>query len=222
MKILIVEDDEKISSFLQKGLKEENFVVDYCYDGEEGLYLATTNIYSLIILDLMIPKLDGISLCKKLREKNNNTPIIMLTAKGNIEDKVLGLNEGANDYLAKPFAFEELLARIKVQLRTKDIGTNVLKLDTLELDTNLKLVKRAGQIIKLTSKEYTLLEFLFRNKNKIINEELINESLWDMEQDTASNVVNVYMYRLRNKIDKTHDVKLLHTIRGIGYKLGVQ
>lgn len=219
VKILIIEDDLKISSFLSKGLTEENYIVDCCYDGEEAQYLISTNNYDLIILDLMIPYVDGISLCTKLREKGDNTPIIMLTAKDSIEDKVLGLNSGANDYLAKPFSFDELLARIKVQLRDGKSLTNILKIDDLVLDNDNKKVTRADELIKLSSKEYMLLEYLLLNKEKVVSEEMINNLLWDMDENTASNVISVFIYRLRKKIDKNNQKKLIHTIRGMGYKI---
>jgi len=219
MKILIVEDDIRISSFLQKGLKEENYTVDSSYDGEEGLFLIETNSYDLILLDVMIPSIDGVELCKKIREKGDETPIIMLTAKSSIEDKVLGLNEGANDYLTKPFSFEELLARINVQLRKGKSLNNLIKIDNLTLDLDKKSVTRGGQNIDLTSKEYTLLEYLILNKGKIVTTSMINDALWDIDDTTASNVVTVYMYRVRTKIDKNSDRKLIHTIRGMGYKM---
>ena len=219
MKILIVEDDLKISAFLEKGLKEENYTVDTSYDGEDGFYLIQTNKYDLIILDIMIPNIDGITLCKKIREEGVETPIIMLTAKSSIEEKVLGLNEGANDYLTKPFSFEELLARINVQLRSGKNLNNIIKIDDLTLDRDKKLVMRANKEIEFTSKEYALVEYLMMNKEKIITEEMINQSLWNVDESTASNIVSVYMYRVRNKIDKSFDNKLIHTIRGMGYKM---
>ncbi|MBD3841112.1 MAG: response regulator transcription factor [Campylobacterales bacterium] len=223
MRILVVEDDPKISSFLQKGLKEESYSVDVSLDGEEAFYLIQNVQYDLILLDVMIPIINGVDLCKKIRLNNILTPIIMLTAKSSIEDKVTGLNEGANDYITKPFSFDELLARIKVQLRTKaNSVNNVLQLDDLVLNTNTKEVKRGDKIIVLTSKEYSLLEFFMRNPNSIISESMINESLWDMDSETFSNIINVYIYRLRNKIDKNFDKKLLHTIRGLGYKISCQ
>lgn len=219
MKILIVEDDVKISAFLEKGLIEENYTVDCCYDGEEAFYLITTTKYDLIILDLMIPYIDGVTLCKDLKEMGDSTPIIMLTAKSSIEDKVLGLNSGANDYLAKPFSFDELIARIKVQLRDNDTLTNILQIADLKLDCDKKIVIRANETIKLSSKEYMLLEYFLRNKEKIVTEDMINNSLWDMDDQTASNIISVYLYRLRKKIDKDSDIKLIHTIRGMGYKI---
>lgn len=220
MKLLIVEDDVKISSFLSKGLTEENYVVDCCFDGEEALYLIETNSYDLIILDLMIPLIDGVSLCKIVREKNITIPIIMLTAKSSIEEKVAGLNSGANDYLAKPFSFDELIARIKVQLREGKALTNIFKIADLELNSDTKTVTRGGKNITLSSKEYILLEYLMLHQNKVVTEDMINNSLWNMDKETASNIINVYIYRLRKKIDRESDLKLLHTIRGMGYKIG--
>lgn len=219
MKILIVEDDIHISNFLSKGLKEENYTVDVCFDGDDAIYLITTNHYDLIILDIMIPIIDGITICKEMRAKEIKTPVIMLTAKSSIEEKVLGLNTGANDYLAKPFSFEELLARIKVQLRDGKSLNNILHLSDLRLDMDSKQVTRGGTGIDLSSKEFILLEYLMINKNKIVTEQMINDSLWDMDTNTASNIISVYIYRLRNKIDKNHKTKLIHTIRGMGYKL---
>ena len=219
MKILIVEDDIKISLFLSKGLEEENYTVDSCFDGEEAFYLIQTNVYDLIILDLMIPNIDGVTLCKKLREIGNNTPIIMLSAKSSIEDKVAGLNIGANDYIAKPFSFDELIARVKVQLRDGKSLTNILQIADLILDTDKKLVIRNHKEISLSSKEYMLLEYLLINKNKVLTEDKINHALWNMDDETASNIINVYVYRLRKKIDKDYDTKLIHTVRGMGYKI---
>jgi len=219
MKILVAEDDIKISSFLSKGLSEESYIVDCCFEGEEALYLIETNSYDLIILDLMMPVIDGVSLCKIVRQKDIKTPIIMLTAKSSIEEKVIGLNSGANDYMSKPFSFDELIARIKVQLRDGKSLTNILKIADLELDSDKKVVKRANKNITFSSKEYILLEYLMMNKNKIVTEEMINNSLWNMDKETASNIINVYIYRLRKKIDKDNDVKLIHTVRGMGYKI---
>jgi DNA-binding response OmpR family regulator len=219
MKILLVEDDEKISSFLKKGLQEEGYIVDCSYDGEEALYLIEQNNYELILLDIMIPYINGMELCKKVRESNIDTPIIMLTAKDSIDDKVTGLNEGANDYITKPFSFEELLARIKVQLRSGSSTNNILTIDNLEINLDTKEVYRDKKLIKLTSKEYNTLEFMMLNKNKLLTEDMINETLLDMNSSVSSNIVSVYMYRLRTKIDKNHNIKLIHTIRGMGYKL---
>ncbi len=220
MRILVVEDDIKISSFIEKGLIEEKYTVDCCYDGENALYLLKTNSYDLIILDIMIPYINGIELCKKLKLMGDDTPIIMLTAKSTIEDKVLGLNSGANDYLSKPFSFDELIARIRVQLRNNNNNlTNILQISDLQLDCDKKLLLRRGEIVKLSSKEYMLLEYLLRNKEKVLTDDMINNSLWDMDDQTASNIISVYIYRLRQKIDKARDAKLIHTIRGMGYMI---
>jgi DNA-binding response OmpR family regulator len=220
LKILIVEDDINISEFLKQGLIEENYIVDCCFDGEEAFYLITTNKYDLVILDLMIPYIDGVSLCEDLRDINQNVPIIMLSAKSSIEDKVLGLNSGANDYLSKPFSFEELLARINVQLRKDNNQKNIYKIDNLVVDIDKKFVTRANKEISLSSKEYILLEYLVINKDKYISEDEINNVLWNMEEQTASNIIRVYIYRLRKKIDSDeYGVKLLHNVRGLGYKI---
>ena len=220
MKILIIEDDIKIINFLKKGLEEECYVVDYSTNGDEGLYLASVHTYDLILLDIMLPIKDGMEVCKTLRKNNIQTPIIMLTAKDSIEDKIKGLDIGANDYLAKPFSFAELLARIRVQLRT-NISTEQTKLiiADLELDLLKKTAKRADENITLTAKEFSLLEYLIKNKNRVLSETTINEALSSFEDSNISNIVNVYIYRLRNKIDKNFDNKLIKTVRGIGFKI---
>ena len=219
MKILIIEDDLKIINFLKKGLEEECYVVDYSTNGEEGLYLASVNEYDLILLDIQLPVKDGIEVCKSLRDSNNQTPIIMLTAKDSIEDKIKGLDIGANDYLAKPFSFAELLARIRVQLRSNNSVLLKLSIADLELDLLNKTASRANENIVLTSKEFTLLEFLIKNKDRVLSETTINSALSSFEDSNISNIVNVYIYRLRNKIDKKFDKKLIKTIRGIGFKI---
>ena len=219
MKILIIEDDEKIVNFLKKGLEEECYVVDYSTNGEEGLYLASVNEYDLILFDIQLPLKDGIEVCKSIRASNNQTPIIMLTAKDSIEDKIKGLDIGANDYLAKPFSFAELLARIRVQLRKTNAVLLKLSIADLELDLLNKTATRANENIVLTSKEFTLLEFLIKNKDRVLSETIINSALSSFEDSNISNIVNVYIYRLRNKIDKKFDKKLIKTIRGIGFKI---
>ena len=219
MKILLVEDDEKISSFIKKGLSEDGYVVDCTLDGEEAIYLASNNTYDLILLDIMIPIIDGLEVCKTLRKKGIDVPIIMLSAKNSLDDKITGLNEGANDYITKPFSFEELEARIKVQLRKGQYINNILKLNSLSLNLDKKEVRREDDILNLTSKEYAILHFMLLNQDKLITEEMINEAMWDMDSATTSNIISVYIYRLRNKIDKKYDTKLLHTIRGMGYRL---
>ena len=219
MKILIIEDDEKIVNFLKKGLEEECYVVDSAKNGDEGLYLASVNEYDLILLDIQLPVKDGIEVCKSLRDSNNQTPIIMLTAKDSIEDKIKGLDIGANDYLAKPFSFAELLASIRVQLRSNNSILLKLSIADLELDLLNKTASRANENIVLTSKQFTLLEFLIKNKDRVLSETTINSALSSFEDSNISNIVNVYIYRLRNKIDKKFDKKLIKTIRGIGFKI---
>jgi len=220
LRILVVEDDIKIAHFIQKGLQEESYNVDVTHYGNEAIYLAEVNNYDTILLDIMIPSTNGLEVCKTLRDKGISTPIIMLTARDRIEDKVDGLDSGADDYLTKPFAFEELLARIRAQVRNKSHLSNVLNIDDLSIDTNRRDVQRGNDKITLTAKEYALLELLARNKNKTMTETIIKDNLSDMAQDTISNIINVYIYRLRNKIDKNYNTKLIHTIRGSGYMLG--
>jgi DNA-binding response OmpR family regulator len=219
MKILIIEDDIKIINFLKKGLVEECYVVDYSTNGDEGLYLASINEYDLILLDIMLPIKDGMEVCKALRQSNNQTPIIMLTAKDSIEDKIKGLDIGANDYLAKPFSFAELLARIRVQLRTTQTSQTKISIADLELDLLNKTAIRSNENIILTAKEFTLLEYLIKNKDRVLSETTISSALSSFEDSNMSNIVNVYIYRLRNKIDKNFDKKLIKTVRGIGFKI---
>lgn len=219
MKILIIEDDLKIINFLKKGLEEECYIVDSSTNGDEGLYLASVNEYDLILLDIMLPIRDGMEVCKALRASKNETPIIMLTAKDSIEDKIKGLDIGANDYLAKPFSFAELLARIRVQLRTTNSTQTKISIADLELDLLNKTAIRANENIVLTAKEFALLEYLIKNKDRVLSETTINSALSSFEDSNISNIVNVYIYRLRNKIDKNFDNKLIKTVRGIGFKI---
>lgn len=219
MKILIIEDDEKIVNFLKKGLEEESYTVDYSYNGDEGIYLASVNSYDLILLDIMLPIKDGMEVCKTIRTSKIETPIIMLTAKDSIEDKILGLDIGANDYLTKPFSFSELLARIRVQLRTKDVTHNKLHVCDLELNLLTKTAKRGEDNISLTAKEFAILEYLIKNKNCVLSETNIQDSITSLNDINISNIVNVYIYRLRNKIDKPYEKKLIKTVRGLGFKI---
>ena len=203
MRILVVEDDRKVGAFLRKGLREEQYAVDLCRNGVEAVYLAQVNSYDVIILDIMLPGKDGFSVCKELRENSVLTPILMLTAKDALEDKITGLSEGADDYMTKPFSFEELLARIQALLRrSQDYKTKVLKVGDLELDPLHRKVTRAGKKIMLSGKEYALLEYLMRNKGRIMTEWMILEHVWDMNYEGTSNMVRVYINHLRNKIDK--------------------
>jgi len=220
MRILIVEDDRKVGAFLQKGLREEQYAVDVCRDGEEALEWASINSYDVIVLDIMLPKKDGFAVCRELRQKGMLTPILMLTAKDSVEDKVSGLTEGADDYLTKPFSFEELLARIRALLRrTQDYKTKVLRVGDLEMDTAKRQAIRAGKQIPLSGKEYALLEYLMRNKGRVVTESMIVEHVWDMNYEGTSNIVNVYINYLRKKIDSEFEVKLVRTIRGHGYTI---
>jgi len=218
MRILIIEDEKKVADFIKRGLKEEGYSVDVAIDGEEGYFQVSCSEYDVIILDLMLPKIDGISLCKKLRADKINVPILMLTAKDSIKDKVIGLDSGANDYLTKPFSFEELLARIRALLRKSETATPTkLQIDDLILDLLTHKVTRAGKEIILTNKEYALLEYLMRNAGSIVTRTMISEHVWDIDFDTFTNVIDVYVNYLRNKIDKGHKKKLIHTVRGRGY-----
>jgi heavy metal response regulator len=218
MRILVVEDDPRIAGFIKKGLTEEQYAVDVCYDGQDGAFWAAANEYDVIILDIMLPKKDGISVCQELRAQGMTTPILMLTAKDTVEDKIRGLDVGADDYLAKPFSFGELLARIRSLLRrSQHYKTQTLKIADLELDPVAHKVTRASQEISLTGKEYALLEYLLRNQGRVMTETNIVEHVWDMNYEPGTNVVNVYIHHLRSKIDKDFATKLIHTIRGVGY-----
>jgi len=219
MKVLIVEDDTKIAAFLKKGLEEEYFCVDLCDNGEDAIYLAGINAYDVIILDIMIKGIQGDQVCQKLREQKIVIPIIMLSAKSTISDKVSLLNSGADDYLTKPFSFDELLARIHVQLRKQDQKEPLLRVADLVLNPLTKAVTRGDETISLTAKEYVLLEYLMRHKNAIVEERILEEQVFSMEQSIQSNILNVYMYRLRTKIDKNTDLKLIKTHRNQGYSI---
>ncbi|TFG36176.1 MAG: response regulator transcription factor [Nitrospirales bacterium] len=220
MRILVIEDEKKVADFIGNGLEEEGYAVDMAHDGDQGYFLAATNEYDVILLDLMLPKMDGISLCTKLRCDNIQTPILMLTAKDEIKDKVKGLDAGADDYLTKPFAFEELLARIRVMLRKKYLHQSLkIQVDNLVLDTVIHTVTRGNNTIDLSVKEYALIEYLMRNAGTVVTRTMIAEHVWDINFDTFTNVIDVYISYLRNKIDKGQKTKLIHTVRGRGYIL---
>jgi heavy metal response regulator len=220
MRILLVEDELKIANFIERGLKEEHYAVDVAYKGEDALYLAEINPYDLIILDIILPDKDGLSICKEIRDKNMDTPILILTAKDGLKDKVQGLDQGADDYLTKPFAFEELLARVRALLRRKRADkTTILKVADLELDQLTHKVKRAGKEIILTGKEYGLIEYLMLHANQVVTRTMISEHVWNEDFDSFTNVTDVYINYLRNKIDKGFDKPLIHTLRGVGYIL---
>ena len=223
MRVLVVEDEYKIANSIKKGLQLEGFATDVSYDGSDGFDMASGETYDVIILDIMLPGMDGMTLCKKLREEKNHTPILMLTAKGELEDKVKGLNSGADDYLVKPFAFEELLARVRALTRRPQNGWEArLKVGDLELDSVLYEVKREGKTITLSRKEFALLEYLMRNPNKILNKDQIIAHVWDYDADILPNTVEVYIGYLRKKIDIAfpNSKNLIQTVRGFGYKIG--
>ncbi len=222
MKILIIEDEKKLGTALKKGLEKEGYVVDLAFDGEEAKYIIENNFegYDLVILDIMLPKIDGISLCKDLRAKNFQAPILMLTAKDKVEDKILGLESGADDYLVKPFSYEELLARIRALLRRpKNLMPTVLKVKDISLDTVSKRVFRGDIEILLTNKEFAILEYLMRNVNRIISKEQIISHVWGYESDTLSNVVEAHIKNLRKKLERKRDENIIETIRGMGYRI---
>jgi DNA-binding response OmpR family regulator len=220
MKVLIVEDEKRLANLLKKGLEENAFAVDLCYDGEEGLYQAQTSPYDAIVLDVMMPKMDGFTVLRKLREQNIQTPVIMLTARGEVESRIKGLNTGADDYLAKPFDFAELIARlIAVIRRSKGQSASQLCIADLHLDLNAKTVGRAGVDVPLSAKEYAILEYLALNKGRVISRTELSEHIYDMNFDLDSNIIDVFINRLRKKIDKGSSMPLIHTRRGEGYIL---
>ncbi|MFQ5574137.1 MAG: response regulator transcription factor [Terriglobia bacterium] len=222
MRVLVVEDDEKIAEAVKKGLEQESYAVDVAYDGEYGFDLGSTEDYDCIVLDLMLPGMGGVEVCRKLRQTEIQTPIIMLTAKGELSDRVAGLNSGADDYLVKPFAFEELVARIKaVTRRPQTALETVLRAGDLALNTLTYEVKRGDQPIALSRKEFALLEYLMRNKGLVLTKEQIIEKIWDFDADVLPNTVEVYIGYLRSKIDKAfaETDPLIKTVRGFGYKV---
>ena len=221
MRILVVEDEKTLADSIKTGLVDEHFAVDVAYNGKIGYEQASVEEYDLIILDLMLPEMDGITICAKLREENNATPILMLTAKDTLEDKVKGLDTGADDYLIKPFAFDELLARIRALTRRNGKKSPVLHVDTLSLNPASHIVARGKKEIILTSKEYSLLEYFMRNPGHILTREQIISHVWDYSENLLSNIVDVLVKRLREKIDKPFpkEKQLFHTIRGMGYKI---
>jgi heavy metal response regulator len=220
MRILVVEDEKKVARFIQQGLEEERYTVDIAFDGEQGLQMAQSQGYDLIIMDIMLPRKNGIEVTRELRTREGNTPILMLTAKSAIEDKVVGLDSGADDYLTKPFAFAELLARVRSLLRRGSMEkSTILSVADLELDTITHKARRGNRTIELTAKEYALLEFLLRNRDRVLSRTIISEHIWDYNFDTGTNLIDVYVNHLRSKIDSGFDRKLIHTVRGVGYVL---
>ena len=220
MRILLVEDEKKIAAFIERGLTEQHYTVDVAQDGNEGLYLAEVNPYDLVILDIMLPGKDGFAVCRELRKQKNEVPILMLTARDDVRDKIYGLDSGADDYLTKPFAFGEFLARVRVLLRrNRAVKTTVLKVGDLELDQLSHDVTRAGKTIELTATEYALLEYLMLHDGQVVTRTMISEHVWNQDFDSFSNVINVYINYLRKKVDAGFPVKLIQSVRGRGYML---
>jgi len=222
MRVLIVEDNPKMAKALQTGLNENGFATDVCHTGFEGEELATITPYDVVVLDLMLPDRDGVEVCRNLRRRKISSSIIMLTALSTTEDKIAGLDSGADDYITKPFEFEELLARIRALLRRGEATeSRVLRCNDLELDLYTRRAKRGEEVFELSNKEYGLLEYLMRNQNRVLSRTQIGEKVWDMNFEPSSNVIDVYISSLRKKIDRGFDRELIHTIKGAGYRFGV-
>ena len=220
MRILVVEDDLRIQSFITRGLREKAYAVDSADNGNQALYLASINSYDVIVLDVMLPELDGFAVCQELRKSGNATPILMLTARDEVGDRIKGLDLGADDYLIKPFAFDELLARLRALLRrVPDVRPPTIEIADLTIDTRGQRAWRAGNEIALTTKEYALLEYLARERGRVVGRAEIAEHVWDENYDPLSNLIDVYVSRLRGKVDEGHSIPLIHTRRGIGYVL---
>jgi DNA-binding response OmpR family regulator len=223
MRFLLVEDDVALAKSLERGLREQAYAVDVATDGEDALYKAAINPYDAIILDVNLPKIDGFAVCQSIRKLGSAVRILMLSARGNTEDRIHGLDSGADDYLAKPFEFEELLARLRALLRRRgeQVDQAIYVLDNMEIDFPRQLVHRGGEIVELTTKEFTLLAYLARNQGKVIGRAELTEHVWDHNHDPATNAVEVYINRLRKKIDRAGFTPLIQTRRGSGYYLGV-
>jgi len=219
MRLLVVEDEKKVASFIAKGFEQEGYAVDVVYDGEAGTFQALSFDYDVVVLDVMLPKRSGFEVVAAIRAKKPRLPVIMLTAQGEVDSRIAGLDKGADDYMVKPFAFGELSARVRALLRRGTIENTKLLVADLEIDTSTRIVKRAGKRIDLKLKEYALLEFLMRNANRPVTRTMITEHVWDIHHDTMSNVVDVHINALRNKIDKEFSPPLIQTIRGVGYML---
>ena len=220
MRLLVVEDEKKVASFIKQGLQEEGYAVDVALDGEKGLEMALDGVHDQIILDISLPKMDGLQVLKKLRQQKVNIPVLLLTVRATIEDKVLGLDAGADDYLTKPFAFQELVARIRALMRRRaEAEPAVLRVADLILDPARRIVSRGGEKIELTAKEMALLEYFMRNPGRVLTRTLMIEHVWNYDFDTMTNIIDVYVAYLRKKIDSGREPKLIHTVRGVGYVL---
>jgi DNA-binding response OmpR family regulator len=220
MRILIIEDERHLAKILKKGLEENGFIVDMCHDGEEGFYMAETYPFDAILLDILLPRMDGLTILNRLRARNIGVPVLMLTAKGEPEDRVKGLNTGADDYIVKPFDFQELLARLNAVIRrSSNKASPVISIDDLTINMDLKTVTRPGKDIRLSTKEYSLLEYLVLNSGRVISRTELTEHMYDTDFDLDSNIIDVYINYLRNKIDKGFGRQLIHTVRGTGYVL---
>jgi len=223
MRILVVEDERKVASFIKRGLEEEGYAVDVAVDGDEGLVMGLQGIYDVIVLDIRLPKRDGLQVLKGLRQEKVMTPVLLLTVRATIEDKVLGLDAGADDYLTKPFAFQELVARVRALLRRRPAADPaVLQVADLVLDPARRSVSRGGEKIELTPREFALLDYFMRHPGRVLTRTMIAEHVWDYDFDTSTNVIDVYVNYLRRKIDAGREPKLLHTVRGVGYVLKVE
>ena len=220
MRLLLVEDEKKVASFVKKGLEEEGYAVDLAADGESGASMACDGVHDLILLDLNLPRKDGLAVLKELRQNKITTPVLLLTIRAAVEDRVLGLDTGADDYLTKPFAFQELLARVRALLRRGSGAEQpVIEVADLKLDPARRLVYRGEEKVELTAKEFTLLDYFMRNRDRVLTRTMIAEHVWDYSFDTSTNVIDVYVNYLRKKIDSDREPKLIQTVRGVGYVL---
>lgn len=218
MRILVVEDETKVAGFIRRGLEEEGYAVDLAEDGETGLAMALDGVHDLVLLDVHLPVKNGFSVLRELRDRKVTVPVLLLTVRATIEDKVLGLDSGADDYLTKPFAFQELLARVRALLRRRsEDRSGLLQVADLTLDPARRVAHRGGEAVELTSKEFTLLDYFMRNPGRVLTRTMIAEHVWNYDFDSMTNVIDVYVNYLRKKIDKGREPKLIHTIRGAGY-----